>query len=94
MNVEISDRSQIGRLALRVEGENWVAYWALTDSMQDPVFLGSIRMGAIVNNSTRKSVFMAMMQDICSDLIEEKMGERPTWGEPNRAPEHERAGRS
>jgi len=84
--------AQLGRLALRHEGENWVAYYALPDSMEDPIFLGSIRMGAIVDNEERKQAFMDMMCDIVSDIIEETTGHRPTWGGPKSAPEHERAG--
>jgi hypothetical protein len=83
---------QIGRLALRVEGENWNAYYALPYSMKEPVFLGSIRMGAVANNPERKQAFMLMMRDIVSDIIEESTGFRPTWGGPQSAPEHERSG--
>lgn len=79
---------------MRHEGDNWVAYYALPDTMNDPIFLGSIRMGAVVDNTTRKLQFMEMMRDIVSDIIEEETGVRPNWGGPTLAPEHERAGRS
>jgi len=84
--------AQIGRLAMRVEGDNWNAYYALPDTMQDPIFLGSIRMGAVTTNAQRKQAFMDMMRDIVSDLIEEKTGIRPVWDGPKTAPEHERSG--
>ena len=84
--------TQVGRLALRVEGENWNAYYALPDSMKTPVFLGAIRMGAIASNPRRRQAFMDMMRDIVSDLIEEKTGIRPMWSGPQPAPEHERSG--
>lgn len=84
--------AQIGRLAMRHEGELWNAYYALPDSMDEPIFLGSIRMGAVADNAERKEAFMHMMRDIVSDLIEEATGIRPTWGGPELAPEHERAG--
>jgi hypothetical protein len=84
--------AKIGRLALRHEGENWNAYYALPDTMESPIFLGSIRMGAVVNNPARKQAFMDMMRDIVSDIIEEQTGTRPTWGGPQSAPEHERSG--
>jgi len=84
----------MGRLAMREEGENWIAYYAMPDTMVDAIFLGSIRIGAIKDNPSRKQVFMEMMQDLVSDIIEEKTGVRPTWGSPETAPEHERAGRS
>jgi len=83
---------QVGRLAMRVEGDNWSAYYALPDSIADSIFLGSIRMGAVANNPERKEAFMLMMRDIVSDIIEEKTGHRPTWGGPRTAPEHERSG--
>jgi hypothetical protein len=86
------NKQQIGRLAMRQEGGNWNAYYALPDSMEKPIFLGSIRMGAITKNRERKEAFMDMMRDIVSDIIEDETGHRPTWGGPTSAPEHERAG--
>lgn len=88
----MKDMAQIGRLAMRQEGDNWNAYYALPDTMHEPIFLGSIRMGAVTVNTERKQAFMMMMRDIVSDLIEEKTGIRPTWGGPQTAPEHERSG--
>lgn len=83
---------QIGRLAMRQEGQNWNAYYALPDNMTAAIFLGSIRMGAINDNPERKQAFMQMMREIVSDIIEVEIGIRPTWGGPTTAPEHERAG--
>ena len=89
----MSDKSvQIGRLAMRYEGDNWNAYYALPNSMKETIFLGSIRMGAVTNNQERKSAFMDMMRDVVSDIIENETGVRPTWGSPATAPEHERSG--
>lgn len=84
--------AQVGRLALREEGENWVAYYAVPDSMKNAIFLGSIRMGAVVANPERKQAFMDLMRNVVSDLIEETTGIRPQWGGPQTAPEHERSG--
>jgi hypothetical protein len=85
---------QIGRLALREEGDNWVAYYAMPDTMKDAILLGSIRT-AIVGEEKHKQAFMALMREIVSDIIEETMGVRPIWPDPPmRAPEHERAGRA
>ena len=50
----MNDTVQIGRLAMRQEGGNWVAYYALNETMKDAIFLGSIRMNAILNNKKRK----------------------------------------
>ena len=90
----MNESAKIGRLAMRHEGENWNAYYALPDSMDEPIFLGSIRMGAITSNPERKQAFMQMMREVVSDIIEAKTGVRPIWGEPTTAPEHERAGQS
>ena len=84
--------TQIGRLAMRQEGQNWNAYYALPDSMEKSIFLGSIRMGAVTDNPERKQAFIQMMREIVSDIIESKTGVRPTWGGLTTAPEHERAG--
>lgn len=90
----MSDYVQIGRLAMRQEGGNWTAYYALMGTMDDAIFLGSIKMGAIMNNKERKAAFMDMMRDIVADIIEDKTGARPDWGGETAAPEHERAGRA
>lgn len=84
---------QIGRLALRVEGDWWNAYYAVPDSMEKAIHLGSLRM-AIAARPARKAGFMALMREAVADLIEEKVGVRPTWGGPENAPEHERAGQA
>lgn len=83
---------QVGRLALRHEGENWNAYYVMHEHMDDRIFLGSIRMGAVTDNPTRKQAFMDMMKDIVADFIEKATGIRPIWGGPQSAPEHERSG--
>lgn len=82
---------QIGRLAMR-QGDTWVAYYALPDSMAESILIGSIRMAAVVDNPARKLQFMEMMRDVVSDIIEAETGTRPTWGGPTSAPEHERSG--
>ncbi len=84
--------TQIGRLAMRVEGNNWTAYYAAPDSMDGALLLGSISMAAVTNNTERKQAFMNMMRDIVSDHIEKEIGTRPEWGGPESAPEHERTG--
>lgn len=90
----MADKQQIGRLAMRVEGRNWTAYYALTDTMDGALFLGSIAMAAVTDSPDRKQAFMDMMRDVVSDILEEKLGSRPDWNEPQGAHEHERAGRA
>lgn len=86
-------QQQIGRLAMRHEGTMWNAYYALTDTMEGAIFLGSIAM-RFVGDKDRKHAFMAFMREAVSDLIEEKTGERPKWPDPagRPAPHHERSG--
>ena len=83
---------EIGRLAMRQEGGNWNAYYADSDSMKDALFLGSVKMNAIIGRPAIKKAFMAVMQEIVSDIIEEATGHRPDWGGEHAAPEHERSG--
>lgn len=88
----MSELEKIGRLAMRQEGGNWVAYYALNETMDNAILIGSIRMGAIIRKPERKAAFMDMMRDIVTDIIEENTGTRPEWGGEMQAPEHERAG--
>ena len=83
---------QIGRLAMRQEGGNWAAYYALPETMANAIFLGSIKMAAIMKNPERKEAFMGMMRDIVADIIEDETGVRPSWGGEMSAPEHEKSG--
>ena len=86
------EMDQIGRLAMRVEGDWWVAYYALPDTMDDALRLGSIHM-SIVENRDRKEEFLLLMRTAVGDLIESKTGVRPQWPTPpQRAPENERSG--
>lgn len=92
----MSDKfKQIGRLALRHEGDWWNAYYAMTHTMDGAVLLGTIAMAAVVGNEKNKKAFMALMQNVVSDILEKKCGVRPSWPEPpHNAPEHEKAGHS
>lgn len=85
---------QIGRLALREEGNRWVAYYALNNSMKDALFLGSIALGAVQKDDGKKQRFIDLMRDMVADAIEDAFGVRPKWRDPETAPEHERSGRA
>jgi hypothetical protein len=88
----LNELRKMGRLALRVEGDLWCAYFALPDTMDGALFLGSIRK-VFVEDAERKLVFMELMKEAVGDLLEEKTGERPLWPEGEQpAPEHERGG--
>jgi hypothetical protein len=82
---------EIGRLAMRAEGNLWVGYYAVPDTMEGALFLGSIQM-QFVQDKDRKEIFMDLMREAVGDIIEEKTGQRPSWTKPHRAPEHERGG--
>lgn len=81
---------EVGRLALRSEGDFWVAYYALPDTMDGAVLLGSIAM-RFVQDKNRKRLFQMLMQEAVADLLEGYYGTRPHWPSPPvAAPEHER----
>jgi hypothetical protein len=84
---------KIGRLAMRHEGLNWNAYYAMPDSMVGAIFLGSIAMRFVADSPKRKEIFIGLMREAVADLLEELTGQRPTFPDgPQLAPEHERAG--
>ena len=86
-------KQQMGRLAMRVEGDWWVAYYALPNTMDGALKLGSIRMGIVIDWQ-RKELFMSMMKDAVSEIIKGGFGADVEWPDPRPAPEHERSGRS
>lgn len=88
----MGEHNKVGRLALREEGEWWNAYYALTDTMEGAIPLGSVRIAAAKANPQVKERFIALMREVVSGIIEETAGIRPTWGGIESAPEHERAG--
>lgn len=83
------------RIAFRVEGDFWVAYAAVIDSMKDAVPLGSIRM-SIVQDWQAKEIFMALMRDAMTAVIQDVTGKTVVWPEPagRPAPEHEKLGQA
>jgi hypothetical protein len=88
---------QIGRLAMRVEGNFWVAYYAMPDTMEGAIELGRIAMAAVgPENLERKQMYMGMMRDFVSDMLNDRIGHRPEWPEPEGrpAPQHERSGKA
>lgn len=53
---------KVGRLAMRHEGTFWNAYYAMPDTMDGAVLLGSIAM-RFVADATRRDRFMALMKE-------------------------------
>ncbi|MGR3456050.1 hypothetical protein [Pseudooceanicola sp.] len=83
----------VGRLAMRVEGDWWVAYYAAPDSMADAIELGRVKMG-IVQEPERRDGFMALMKGAITDFIRDTTGAEADWPDVRPAPEHERSGRA
>lgn len=90
--MEDPNMTQVGRLAMRQEGEFWNAYYAHNHTMEGAVLIGSIRMAGIVNKPERKAAFLSMMREIVSDATEKTSGHRPVWGPEESVPEHEKSG--
>jgi hypothetical protein len=80
----------VGRLALRVEGDKWTAYYALPNTMERAIWLGSV-MRALVDDQERKEAFIALMQDFIADFLENRTGQKPDFFR-DPAPESERSG--
>ena len=78
-----------GRIALRVEGNWWVAYYAVPGTMEGAVELARIHM-MIVDDPMRKEAFMQILQTYIADFIEAKTGHRPDHFDRDGAPESER----
>jgi hypothetical protein len=79
------------RLAMRVEGDWWVAYLAKPDTMDGAEKIGMILMG-IARDPERKQVFLDLMKAAMGDAIKDVTGTTPDWNEPRDAPESERSG--
>ena len=56
--MDLSDKTQIGRLALRREGIWWNAYYAMPETMEDAIHLGSIRMTTVEASEPLKQAFV------------------------------------
>jgi len=75
-----------GRLALRVEGDYWNAYWAPEmDSMVGSILLGSLRMRLAEDYPPLKDGFMRCIVEDAGLKIDH-------WNDPAPAPEGERGG--
>ncbi len=80
-------KTQVGRIAFRVEGAWWVAYYALPDSMENALELARIRMAIIRDHPQRRDSFMKLIQSFVKEIVPafETAAQQP-------APEHERSG--
>lgn len=82
------------RLAMRVEGEWWVAYFAEIGTMDRALEVGRIRVN-LAEVPAIKALAMAFFQNTMTEIIKAVSGGiEIAWpNPPERAPEHERAGR-
>lgn len=87
------ERQQVGRIAFRVEGDWWVAYYAKPNTMDDAIELGRIAM-RLVYDPGRKEQFMAIMRGAVGEFMQDVFGKEPDGFSVQAAPEHERAGRA
>ncbi len=61
----MADLKKQGRLALRVEGTLWVAYWAELQTMEGAVFLGSIRLAFVQEQRNSSPSFVPGWKPSC-----------------------------
>jgi hypothetical protein len=86
------ERKQVGRLAMRHEGNFWVAYYAMPATMEGAVVLGSIAI-ELVRDEERRERFLDLMRDGVTAILKAKTGVEPLWpNDPQPAPESERSG--
>lgn len=81
-----------GRIAFRVEGDLWCAYYAEPHTMDGAFFLASIRLN-LVQKREIKNRFMQILQDTVSDIFGENGCKIDRWN-LTPAPDHERGGNS
>lgn len=77
----------VGRLAFRVEGDWWVAYWALPDKMEGALELARVQLAIVHGHPWRKSQFMKMLEHFIKEMFPGVQA-----FDVKQAPEHERAG--
>lgn len=86
---------ETGRLALRVEGRNWNAYYALPNTMDGALLLASININLVTEHPEVKRAFMETMKTalaaVLADVAGGKVGKVLNWDE-RPAPESERSG--
>lgn len=80
------------RIALREEGHFWNAYLAKSDTMADAMLIGSILIAPARANPEIKAAFIAVMQQVLADAVEQVTGHAVEEWFTESAPEAERSG--
>lgn len=88
----MSDLKQVGRVAIRHEGEFINAYWALPDTMNKAILLGSIRHALASTDPAVFEAFKGMMQLAATVFLKSVLNADAHFDNEQPAPEHERSG--
>ena len=72
---------EVVRLALRQEGADWVAYLAMSDTMEGAVVVGTIKMAFIADRPDRMKTFTTLMQACVAGIVESVTGCQVTVAE-------------
>jgi hypothetical protein len=84
---------QPGRLALRAEGDDWNAYYALPETMENALLLASIKLTLVTNYPEVKRAFMETMKTAVGLMLADVTGGKGVqWIDERPAPESERKG--
>ena len=87
------DTSTPIRLAMRVEGDWWVAYAASSENMNDALEMARIRMGAVKSTPDAADRFKSLMMSIMAQMLTDIGATIAEWHEQP-APESERSGQA
>lgn len=87
----MNDKTQVARVALRQEGENWVAYLAANETMDSALVLGSMPM-ALAHDMEIKKAFMEFGRICAARLFQNGGFDDAQFTKAIPAPEHERSG--
>jgi hypothetical protein len=67
------------RLALRVEGRQWVAYLALQDTMDGAEWLGAIDLRIVERHPEMKQAFIDVMVKVIAIAVKGMTGHEPEF---------------
>lgn len=81
---------QVGRLAIRKIHDEVRFYYAMPDTMKGALLLLSVKTSLLRRDGELFTALMRAMRAAVAHIIEDATGTRPTWNEPQRAPENER----
>lgn len=86
--------AQLGRLAMRVEGDWWIAYYAKIGTMEGALELGRLRM-VLAEIPAIKTATLEYYKGVMTAMVSGTIGAKLEWPTPEQpAPEHEKAGRA